>query len=75
MIFFSAGFDAYIQDELADLMLTEADYAWLSKEVKQIADEVCHGRIVSALEGGYDLVGLGRCAYAHLEALSFSKGD
>lgn len=69
MIFFSAGFDAYLKDEMSDLLLTEDDYAWITQAVKQIADEVCHGRIVSALEGGYELNGLGRCVAAHIRAL------
>ena len=69
MIFFSAGFDAYIQDPLSDLMLNEQDYAWITENIKKIADNICKGRIVSVLEGGYDLNGLGRCAAAHIKAL------
>ena len=69
MIFFSAGFDAYIKDEISELMLVEEDYAWVTAEVKKIADSVCKGRIVSMLEGGYELKGLGRCVAAHIKAL------
>lgn len=69
MIFFSAGFDGYINDEISDFLLIEEDYAWLTHEIKMIADKVCQGRIVSTLEGGYYLNGLGRCVVAHLEAL------
>lgn len=69
MIFFSAGFDAYIGDPLAGLMLVEDDYAWITQEVKKIADEVCQGKIVSVLEGGYNLEGLAACAVAHVGAL------
>lgn len=54
---------------MAELSLKEEDYAWITQEIKQIADKVCQGRIVSLLEGGYDLDGLGRCVIAHLTAL------
>jgi acetoin utilization deacetylase AcuC-like enzyme len=50
--------------------LHEEDYAWITQKVKAIADEVCHGRIVSTLEGGYALDVLGLAAVAHIEALS-----
>jgi acetoin utilization deacetylase AcuC-like enzyme len=73
IIFFSAGFDAYLNDPLAGLMLVEEDYAWITEEIKQIADETCQGRIVSVLEGGYDLEGLAACAVAHVRALSSTK--
>ncbi|MHB1946644.1 MAG: histone deacetylase family protein [Gammaproteobacteria bacterium] len=69
MIFFSAGFDAHASDELANLKLQAEDYAWITKEIKQIADRVCAGRMVSALEGGYALEVLGQCALAHVGAL------
>jgi acetoin utilization deacetylase AcuC-like enzyme len=69
MIFFSAGFDAYCKDPLADLEFLEEDYAWITKEVVAIANEVCEGRIVSVLEGGYALETLGDCALAHVRAL------
>jgi acetoin utilization deacetylase AcuC-like enzyme len=69
MIFFSAGFDAYIHDEMAGLMLTEDDYTWITREIKKLADSYCHGRMVSMLEGGYDLEGLGRCVTAHVREL------
>lgn len=68
-IFFSAGFDAYIHDPLAELLFQEEDYGWITHEIKLLAKELCHGRIVSVLEGGYDLSGLGRCAAAHIRAL------
>jgi len=69
MIFFSAGFDGYIKDVMSDILLTEEDYAWITAEIKKLADLLCKGRIVSVLEGGYDLPGLGRCVVAHLKAL------
>ncbi|WP_253664913.1 hypothetical protein [Legionella micdadei] len=66
MIFFSAGFDAYINDDMANLLFTDTDYLWITEKIKAIADEFCGGRIVSVLEGGYSLEGLGSCAVAHL---------
>jgi acetoin utilization deacetylase AcuC-like enzyme len=70
MIFFSAGFDAHREDELALLALTEADYAWVTREVKRIAKRYAEGRIVSVLEGGYALHALGRSAMNHLRVLA-----
>ncbi|MBI3479696.1 MAG: histone deacetylase family protein [Nitrosomonadales bacterium] len=70
MIFFSAGFDAHRDDDMAMLRLTEPDYAWVTEEVKRIADKYAQGRIVSALEGGYELHALARSALAHIKALS-----
>jgi acetoin utilization deacetylase AcuC-like enzyme len=72
IIFFSAGFDGFIHDEISDLLLTEEDYGWLTRKIKEIADHVCKGRIVSVLEGGYDLNGLGQCVAAHIREL-FNK--
>jgi acetoin utilization deacetylase AcuC-like enzyme len=69
IIFFSAGFDAYREDFLADLLLDEEDYAWITQQVKIIADKVCQGRMISTLEGGYNLEGLGSCAVAHVKNL------
>lgn len=69
MLFISAGFDAYLHDPLSDVMLTEDDFAWITREIKKIAMISAAGRIVSTLEGGYDLNGLGRCAAAHIQAL------
>ncbi|KTD20424.1 Histone deacetylase-like amidohydrolase [Legionella lansingensis] len=69
MIFFSAGFDAYYKDELANLLLTPDDYLWITQKVKQIADKTSNGRMLSVLEGGYNLQGLGECAVAHLHGL------
>ena len=68
-MFISAGFDGHGQDPLADLMLTEDDYYWVTSELKEIAREYCHGRLVSCLEGGYNLSVLGECAAAHVSAL------
>jgi acetoin utilization deacetylase AcuC-like enzyme len=69
IILVSAGFDAYYQDEMANLLLTANDYFWLSQNIKIIADHVCEGRILSVLEGGYHLKGLGECVVAHLKGL------
>ena len=68
-VFFSAGFDAHVDDPLASLGLKEADYAWITEEVKAIAERHARGRIVSVLEGGYDLSALGRSAAAHIKAM------
>ena len=65
----SAGFDAHTRDPLANLNLIEADYAWVTKKLMEIADERAGGRIVSMLEGGYDLQGLSRSVAAHVTAL------
>jgi len=68
LLMISAGFDAHIEDELAHLKWTEADYHWLAQQLKQIANECCEGRIVACLEGGYALSALGRSVVAMLKA-------
>jgi acetoin utilization deacetylase AcuC-like enzyme len=70
IIFISAGFDAHRDDPLANLQLTEADYAWVTREIVAIAERHAVGRIVSTLEGGYDLSALGRSATEHVRALA-----
>ena len=65
----SAGFDAHIDDPLAYLELVEDDYVWITQRIRQMADAYAEGRIVSALEGGYNLGALGRSAVAHVRAL------
>lgn len=69
LIIISAGFDAHYRDPLANLNLTEADFALATRELMDIADKQCGGRIVSVLEGGYDLRGLGGSVAAHVTAL------
>jgi acetoin utilization deacetylase AcuC-like enzyme len=69
LVFFSAGFDAHREDDMAGLEWTEQDYAWVTRQVKAIADRYAQGRIVSVLEGGYALYALGRSVVAHLKAL------
>jgi acetoin utilization deacetylase AcuC-like enzyme len=69
ILIISAGFDAHTRDPLANLNLLEADYTWVTKKLMDIADDSAQGRIVSMLEGGYDLQGLARSAAAHVTAL------
>jgi acetoin utilization deacetylase AcuC-like enzyme len=69
LILISAGFDAHWRDPLADLQLTEADFAWATQKLMDIADRRCGGRVVSLLEGGSDLEGLARSTAAHVKAL------
>ena len=68
-VFFSAGFDAHREDDMAMLALLDDDYAWVTRQVKAIADRHAEGRIVSLLEGGYNLPALGRSAGQHLKVL------
>jgi acetoin utilization deacetylase AcuC-like enzyme len=69
LILISAGFDAHRADPLANLQLTEDDFAWLTRRACDIADRHCAGRIVSTLEGGYDLEALAESAAAHVAVL------
>ncbi|MGI5309080.1 histone deacetylase family protein [Rheinheimera sp. WS51] len=69
LILISAGFDGHAEDEISQLLLTEADFAWLTAEIKTLAAKHCDGRIVSTLEGGYALSALGRSVVAHLKAM------
>jgi len=70
MIFISAGFDAHREDLLGGMSLVEADYEWITGELKGVAARHSQGRIVSMLEGGYNLSALGRSAVAHVRELS-----
>ncbi len=69
LIVISAGFDAHWRDPLASLNLTEADFAWATKRLMDLADRHAGGRVVSLLEGGYDLEGLAKSTAAHVNAL------
>jgi acetoin utilization deacetylase AcuC-like enzyme len=69
LILISAGFDAHREDPLAGLKLTEADYAWVTRELMGVAAAHAKGRIVSSLEGGYSLSALGRSAAEHVREL------
>jgi acetoin utilization deacetylase AcuC-like enzyme len=70
MIFISAGFDAHREDDLGEMALVEADYAWMTREIMAVAREHAQGRIVSCLEGGYNLSALGRSVVAHVKVLA-----
>jgi acetoin utilization deacetylase AcuC-like enzyme len=69
LVVISAGFDAHVRDPLANINLIEADFAWVTKRLMEIADQSCGGRVVSILEGGYDLEGLARSTAAHVMTL------
>jgi len=69
MIFISAGFDAHQDDPLAGLNWSTGDFKWLTQELCQIAADICSGRVVSSLEGGYDLDALADAVAAHVSAL------
>lgn len=70
LLLISAGFDAHREDDMAMLGWRDADYAWITAQLKAIADRHCKGRIVSTLEGGYALGALGRSAAAHIRVLA-----
>lgn len=69
LIMISAGFDGHIEDDMANFNLVEADYRWITLRLKEIAERHCRDRIVSTLEGGYNLSALGRSVAAHIDAL------
>jgi acetoin utilization deacetylase AcuC-like enzyme len=69
LVIISAGFDAHRRDPLANLNLVEADFAWATSKLMDVSDRVCNGRLVSLLEGGYDLDGLARSVAAHVLTL------
>ena len=69
LIILSAGFDAHQDDPLAELNWADEDFRWLTRELMTLAGELCEGRVVSTLEGGYDLAALARSARAHVEEM------
>lgn len=69
MVFVSAGFDAHTDDPLASLNLVDDDYGWVTAQIADTADKLCAGRLVSTLEGGYNLDALARSAARHVSAL------
>jgi acetoin utilization deacetylase AcuC-like enzyme len=69
LIIISAGFDAHMRDPLANLNFLEPDYTWVTQKLMEVADHRAKGRVVSLLEGGYDLEGLSRSVAAHVTAL------
>jgi acetoin utilization deacetylase AcuC-like enzyme len=70
LIVFSAGFDAHAEDEMAMLRFSDADYAWVTEQLKAVADKHSGGRMVSMLEGGYALSALGRSAVQHIKVMA-----
>lgn len=70
MIFISAGFDAHYEDDMGSLGLLEADYVWATRQIKAVAEDCGHTRIVSVLEGGYALSALARSVVSHVKALA-----
>ena len=69
LVMISAGFDAHMRDPLANLNLADADFGWVTRKLMEIADSSASGRVVSVLEGGYDLQGLQQSVAAHVTAL------
>jgi acetoin utilization deacetylase AcuC-like enzyme len=69
-VFISAGFDAHREDDLGQMGLTEQDFAWITQRVRGVAQRFSRGRVVSCLEGGYNLSALARSVEAHLRALA-----
>ena len=69
MIFVSAGFDAHVDDDMSNVSLTDADFRWVSEQIVAIAESSAAGRIVSVLEGGYELNSLARCVEQHVRVL------
>jgi acetoin utilization deacetylase AcuC-like enzyme len=75
LIIVSAGFDAHRNDPLGGLELDEADFAWATLHLMEAADRHCGGRLVSMLEGGYDLKGLAGSVAVHVQALMRGTGN
>jgi len=69
LLMVSAGFDAHHADPLAQLMLTEDDYSWITQQLVGLSEEICSGKLVSTLEGGYDLSALARSTARHVQGL------
>ena len=70
LVIVSAGFDAHEKDPLGQLELRDEDYGWITAEIHAIANDFCTGRLLSMLEGGYDLDALASASAAHVEALT-----
>lgn len=70
LICVSAGFDAHVEDDMGGIALVDSDYAWVTEQLKIVARDSAHGRIVSMLEGGYALSALGRSVSAHIKVLA-----
>jgi len=74
LIIISAGFDSHWEDDMGGFKLLEADYAWFTREMARMAEKYAEGRLISCLEGGYDLSSLGRSAAAHIKQLAEFEG-
>jgi acetoin utilization deacetylase AcuC-like enzyme len=70
LVLFSAGFDAHAEDDMAMLRFTDSDYAWVTRQVRQLAERHARGRMASVLEGGYALSALGRSVVQHLRVMA-----
>lgn len=70
LLMVSAGFDAHVQDEMSGLVFTDADFRWLTRTCLDVAERHAQGRLVSILEGGYDLDSLARCAAQHIKQMA-----
>lgn len=70
LLLISAGFDAHWEDDMSMIKLVDGDYGWVTEQLKQVAYKHCQRRIVSMLEGGYELHALGRSATTHIKVLS-----
>ncbi len=75
LVIISAGFDAHHRDPLGSLRLTEEDFAWATLKLMEAADKHAEGRVVSVLEGGYDLQGLAASVGVHVQALMHGTGE
>ena len=69
MVFVSAGFDAHRDDDMSHVALTDADFKWVTERIVEVANQSASGRIVSVLEGGYELKSLARCVEIHIRVL------
>ncbi|MEP0074020.1 MAG: histone deacetylase family protein [Marinomonas sp.] len=69
LIMISAGFDAHKEDPMGQLRLDEADFTWITDRLMEVADKHCQGKVVSVLEGGYNIDALGRTAFCHIKSL------
>jgi acetoin utilization deacetylase AcuC-like enzyme len=70
LVLFSAGFDAHAEDDMASLRFADSDYAWVTEQLKAVAERDAKGRMVSMLEGGYSLSALGRSAVQHIKVMA-----
>ena len=69
LLIISAGFDAHKNDPLAGLTFSDDDFVWMTQQLMALADGQCQGRVVSILEGGYDLPSLAKCVLMHVRTL------